>query len=292
MTMLIENQDSINKREILDKIAKELKKVRSYRPKVGIFGDTGVGKSSLCNALFGKETAKISNVEACTREPQHIFIGGSNNEGITLVDVPGVGEDPERHQEYIQLYQNLLPELDLVLWVIKADDRKYMSAIDVYTNILKPNLEKCPIVFVINQVDKIEPVKEWYMNDEKDLGHNQKANLQKKINDVSSRFDVSTKKIIPVSAQGNYNLVELVNRIVEVLPNDKKYAFTRETKDENVSEEATRNAEKGIFDHIKEAVGNAWDYVKDDVVDYLVEMAKEQIPKIAKKAIDWLRNRF
>lgn len=291
MTILMENQESINKREILDKIAKELKRVRSYRPKVGIFGDTGVGKSSLCNALFGKETAKISNVEACTREPQHIFIGGSNNDGITLVDVPGVGEDPERHQEYIQLYQKLLPELDIVLWVIKADDRKYMSAIDVYTNILKPNLEKCPVVFVINQVDKIEPIEEWYENN-KNLGSTQKHNLVIKTNDISSRFDVSTNKIIPVSAKGNYNLVELVNRIVEVLPNEKKYAFTRETKEENVSEEATRSAEKGIFDHIKEAVGDAWDYVKDDVVDYLVEKAKEHIPKAAKKVISWLSSWF
>jgi hypothetical protein len=291
MTILIENQDSINKREILDKIAKELKKVRSYRPKVGIFGDTGVGKSSLCNALFGKETAKISNVEACTREPQHILIGGSNNNGITLIDVPGVGEDPERHQEYIQLYQSLLPELDLILWVIKADDRKYMSAIDVYINILKPNLDNCPVVFVINQVDKIEPIEEWYENNKK-LGPTQKNNLIIKTNDISSRFDVSTNKIIPVSAKGNYNLVELVNRVVEVLPNEKKYAFTREAKEENVSEEATRNAEKGIFDHIKEAVGNAWDYVKDDVVDYLVEKAKEHIPKVAKKVISWFSSWF
>jgi hypothetical protein len=291
MTILIENQDSINKREILDKIAKELKKVRSYRPKVGIFGDTGVGKSSLCNALFGKETAKISNVEACTREPQHILIGGSNNHGITLIDVPGVGEDPERHQEYIQLYQSLLPELDLILWVIKADDRKYLSAIDVYTNILKPNLDNCPVVFVINQVDKIEPIEEWYENNKK-LGPTQQNNLIIKTNDISSRFDVSTNKIIPVSAKGNYNLVELVNRVVEVLPNEKKYAFTRETKEENVSEEATRNAEKGIFDHIKEAVGNAWDYVKDDVVDYLVEKAKEHIPKVAKKVISLFSSWF
>ena len=291
MTILMENQESINKREILDKISKELKRVRSYRPKVGIFGDTGVGKSSLCNALFGKETAKISNVEACTREPQHIFIGGSNNEGITLVDVPGVGEDPERHQEYIQLYQSLLPELDLILWVIKADDRKYMSAIDVYNNILKPNLEKCPVVFVINQIDKIEPVEEWYEN-KKNLGSTQKNNLLINTYYISRRFDFSTNKIIPVSAKGNYNLVELVNRIVEVLPNEKKYAFTRETKEENVSEEAIKSAEKGIFDHIKEAVGNAWDYVKDDVIDYLAEKAKEYIPKAAKKVIGWLTSWF
>ena len=63
----------------------------SYTPKVGVFGNSGVGKSSLCNAIFGKEVAKISDVEACTRKPQEILIG-SENSGIVLVDVPGIGE--------------------------------------------------------------------------------------------------------------------------------------------------------------------------------------------------------
>ena len=115
---------SLEKQKILNKIKKELKKVRSYTPKVGIFGDTGVGKSSLCNALFGKDIAKISNVEACTRKPQEILIGGSDGKGIILVDVPGVGEDREHHNEYIELYKSLSKELDLIIWAIKADDKE------------------------------------------------------------------------------------------------------------------------------------------------------------------------
>ena len=97
----------IHKQEILERINAELNRVRNYTPKVGIFGDTGVGKSSLCNALFGKDIAKISNVEACTRHPQEILVGDKGKGGIVLVDVPGVGEDPARHKEYIELYKSL-----------------------------------------------------------------------------------------------------------------------------------------------------------------------------------------
>ena len=153
--------DNENKQRILREIKSELTKVRNYTPKVGVFGDTGVGKSSLCNALFGKDIAKISDVEACTRKPQEILLGNESDGGIILVDVPGVGEDPARHQEYIDLYNSLTPNLDLVIWAIKSDDRKYMSAINVYKEVLESNLEKCPVVFAITQADKIEPYREW-----------------------------------------------------------------------------------------------------------------------------------
>ena len=239
----------------------------------------GVGKSSLCNALFGKDIAKISNVEACTRKPQEILIGDSEKGGIKLVDVPDTGEDPERHEEYIKLYRSLIPELDLVLWAVKSDDRKYASGIDVYKKILKPNIKDCPVIFVITQIDKIEPYRDWDEENNKP-GSKQEHNIQIKINDISSRFDVSTNKIVPISANDSYNLKALVSKVVEVLPNEKKYSFSREAKEENVTEETRESAEKGIFDHIKEKIGDAWDYVKDDVVDAVVDAAKEYVPKI------------
>jgi len=37
--------------------------IRGFSTVVGIFGIMGVGKSSLCNAMFGKETAKVSDIE-------------------------------------------------------------------------------------------------------------------------------------------------------------------------------------------------------------------------------------
>lgn len=286
-----DDQNAQRKKIVLEKVRQELKRVREYTPKVGIFGDTGVGKSSLCNALFGRDIAKISDVEACTREPQEILIGDKNNGGIVLVDVPGVGEDPERHAEYLSLYRSLAPNLDLILWAIKADDRKYLSAINVYQDILKPNIDNCPVIFTITQVDKIEPHREWDLKNNRP-GEKQNANLQTKINDISSRFDVSTNKIVAISSADSYNLVELVNKVVEVLPNEKKYSFTREAKEENVSEDAARSAEKGIFDHVKEIVGDAWNYVKDDVVNVIVDVAKEYAPKVAQKVWGWVKSWF
>jgi len=273
-------------KDLLKQIKKEITKIRTYVPKVAIFGDTGVGKSSLCNALFGKDIAKISDVEACTREPQEIFISGKKGKGgINLIDVPGVGEDPSRHQEYLNLYKNLLPEIDLILWAIKADDRKYASAIDVYKKILEPNLKNCPVIFVITQVDKIEPYREWDIENSKP-SINQQNNIDKKIIDISKVFNVSTEYIIPISASEKYNLVELVNKVVEVLPNEKKSSFVREAKEENISEKAVEESEKGLWDHITETFGDVIESVKNTVVDIIEETA----PKIVKNVISSVKS--
>jgi hypothetical protein len=93
-----------------------------------------------------------------------------------------------------------------------------------------------------------------------------------------------------VSASDSWNLVELVNKVVEVLPNEKKYAFAREAKEENVSEEAAKAAEKGIFDAIKEKAGEVWDQIKYEVADFVVDKVKEYAPVIAKKAIGFLKS--
>ena len=110
----------------IDLIKNKIDQIKNYTPKVGVFGNSGVGKSSLCNALFGKEVAKISDVEACTRKPQEIFLSQTDGQGgINLVDVPGIGEDPEHHKEYIKLYVGLASELDLISWCINGDYRNY-----------------------------------------------------------------------------------------------------------------------------------------------------------------------
>lgn len=277
-----------DKEELLKKIKEEIRRIRTYVPKVAIFGDTGVGKSSLCNALFGRDIAKISDVEACTREPQEVLIQNQNGDGgINLIDVPGVGEDPERHSEYLKLYKSLLPELDLIIWAIKADDRKYASAIDVYQKILEPNLKNCPVIFVITQVDKIEPYRDWDIDNNKP-GKKQEDSIIRKINDISSRFNTPTNKIIPISSNDKYNLVELVNKVVEVLPNEKKSSFVREAKEENISEEAVKNSEKGLWDSITETFGEVIDSVKDVVIDVIVATA----PKVFKTAVNAVKNFF
>lgn len=277
------NYDKNNK-NLQEDIKKIICNIRTYIPKVGVFGNSGVGKSSLCNALFGQDVAKISDVEACTREPQEILIKSNDGQGgIILVDVPGIGEDPAHQIEYTELYKKLAPELDLILWAIKADDRNYASALDAYHSVCNTK-NSPPIVFVITQTDKTNDVEDWN-HDLYEPGESQKQNIINKEHDIFNRFRFNKSAIhvvsVAVSKKGkNYNLQELVERVVEVLPNEKKYSFTREAKEENVSIDAKKIVEKGIWDSVKSFFGENWYKVQDAATQLIAEKIKEEMPKI------------
>ncbi|EFK04291.1 hypothetical protein HMPREF9548_00937, partial [Escherichia coli MS 182-1] len=55
---------------------------------------------------------------------------------MTLVDLPGIGETPQHDQEYRTLYRQLLPELDLIIWILRADERAYAADIAMHQFLL------------------------------------------------------------------------------------------------------------------------------------------------------------
>lgn len=229
--------------EFKEKIEGKLREMRSYVPKVGVFGKTGVGKSSLCNALFGRDICAISDVEACTRDPQKVILSFGNDGGLELIDVPGVGESSERDKEYDELYQNLLPELDLIFWVFKGDDRAAASDEKFYKRLIRRYIDAGkPFIAVINQVDKIEPFREWDLKERKP-GAKQATNIEAKRHNIAGLFDLPLSQVLAISANERYGLVELVDAIVHALPNDKKSVVLEKIKAAEEAEIAAKQAE-------------------------------------------------
>ena len=121
---------------------------------------------------------------------------------------------------------------------------------------------------------------EW--DDEKNCpGEKQLANIQVKVNEIIKAFDVSTERIQTVSAEAKYNLEAVMDAIVDILPKEKKYAVTREAKEEVVSEKAQIEAEKGIWDTVKEIAGDALEAVRE----FAIDVVERGIKKVAKAVI-------
>ncbi|EOZ3813729.1 GTPase family protein [Citrobacter youngae] len=198
-------------------LIKELSQLITYEPVIGIMGKTGTGKSSLCNALFRSEVCAVNAVEACTREPQRIRLQFGQHY-LTLVDLPGVGESQQRDTEYRELYREQLPKLDMVLWVLKADDRAFSVEEAFYQSVLaQSGCAIPPVLWVLNQVDKVEPSEQWNRHSATP-SPDQLENIKRKQQAVASQLRIEKKDIIPVSVKGRYHLACIVEQMINRLP--------------------------------------------------------------------------
>ncbi|MFZ2610463.1 MAG: GTPase family protein, partial [Raoultella planticola] len=175
-------------------------------------GKTGAGKSSLCNALFAGEVSPVSDVAACTREPLRFRLQVGERY-MTLVDLPGVGESGARDTEYAALYREQLPRLDLVLWLIKADDRALAVDEHFYRQVIG-EAYRHKVLFVISQSDKAEPT-----SGGERLSTEQKQNISRKICLLHELFQ-PVHPVCAVSVRLQWGLRVMAERMIRCLPRE------------------------------------------------------------------------
>jgi len=190
----------------------QILQLTNYEPAIGIMGKTGAGKSSLCNALFAGEVSPISDVAACTREPLHLHLQFGER-AMTIVDLPGVGESGARDTEYAALYREQLPRLDLVLWLIKADDRALAVDEHFYNQVIGETYRH-KVLFVISQSDKAEPT-----GGNGQLSTEQKQNISRKICLLHDLFQ-PVHPVCAVSVRLQWGLRVMAERMIRCLPRE------------------------------------------------------------------------
>lgn len=235
-----------------ERILSHLSKAIHYQPVIGIMGKTGAGKSSLCNALFQQPVCLTHDLTACTREPQRLVLTVGER-SMTLVDLPGVGETPEYDEEYQSLYRSLLNELDLIIWVLRADDRARTTDIDTYRALIEYGAEPSRFLFVLTQADRVPPSPATSMPLP---SPEQVLSLAILSSQTAGQFP-SSFPIMAVSSYTGYNLPALVELMVHALPGQASSAVYRQLKLKHKTEEA----EAAVRQAFGNVAGTAFDTV-------------------------------
>jgi tRNA U34 5-carboxymethylaminomethyl modifying GTPase MnmE/TrmE len=92
-----------------------------------LIGQTGVGKSSFINSVFGIPKAKTSAYEACTKVVEH-FVFGTHFGNVHLIDTPGLSEDTIAvDRAYLHLVRKELTQrpAKVTLYITRLDETRF-----------------------------------------------------------------------------------------------------------------------------------------------------------------------
>jgi GTP-binding protein Era len=167
---------------------------------VNIVGNPNVGKSTLMNKLVGE---KISIITSKAQTTRHRILGIVNDEDYQIVfsDTPGVLKPNYKLQEsMLNFSRSALTDADVLLYVTDIFDT-HEKNVDF---VEKVKLNPAPLLLVINKID--------LFNQEKLI------ELVEKWQEILPRAE-----IFPISAQENFNVDRLFQRIKDLLPDSPPF---------------------------------------------------------------------
>ncbi len=105
-------------------------------------------------------------------------------------------------------------ELDLILWVIKADDRAFSVDERFYRRVMTGYQQL--FLFVVNGADKIEPCHEWFVTSNAPSPH-QLVNIEARLASIRQLFSPH-HPVCAVSARTEWNLPSMIETMMCCLP--------------------------------------------------------------------------
>lgn len=130
-------------------------------PRLILVGRTGVGKSSLINAIFGKYIAKTSPVEIGTNQLSRYNYEIEGDILFEVIDTRGIAEstndkDTTAEEDFKNAIENFDP--DAVLFLSDATERARMDEdVDYIKKLYEEIGTEIPLVTVLTHVDDLEP---------------------------------------------------------------------------------------------------------------------------------------
>lgn len=181
-------------------ILKKEKKVAHKSGFVNIIGNPNVGKSTLMNAFVGEKLSIITSKAQTTR---HRILGIVNGDDFQMIlsDTPGIIKPAyELQTSMMDFVKSAFEDADVLLYMVEIGEK----ALKDESFFKKIQNSKIPVLLLLNKIDTSDQQK---LEEQMQYWQEQLPNAE----------------IHPISALENFNVTEVFNRILDLLPEAPPY---------------------------------------------------------------------
>lgn len=174
---------------------------------VNIFGKPNAGKSTLLNSLMGEKLAIVSHKVQTTRHRIKGILSTAEYQ-IIFSDTPGIIDPKYKlHEKMMQSVRSALEDADVAILLVDVNDN-WEEANEIFSSLKL----KATVLVVINKADTVK---------------------KKKLEEAELFFKQKTycKDLFAISAITGQNVQELLQRIVELLPEGEPFYADDEISD-------------------------------------------------------------
>ena len=162
---------------------------------VNIIGNPNVGKSTLMNAFVGEKLSIITSKAQTTR---HRILGIVNGEDfqVLLSDTPGIIKPAYELQESMMGFvKSAFEDADVLIYMVEIGEKELKDEA-FFNKLISTDI---PVILLLNKIDK-----------------SNQEELESQVQMWTEK--VPNAEIFPVSALEGFNVAEVFNRIIELLP--------------------------------------------------------------------------
>ncbi len=162
---------------------------------VNIIGNPNVGKSTLMNAFVGEKLSIITSKAQTTR---HRILGIVNGDDfqVVLSDTPGIIKPAYELQESMMGFvKSAFEDADVLIYMVEIGEQELKD--ETFFN--KITSSQIPVLLLLNKIDK-----------------SNQEQLERQVQVWAEK--VPNAEIFPISALEGFNVKEVFNRIIDLLP--------------------------------------------------------------------------